>query len=118
LEYFAANEPDVNGFLILGLVELQATEAAPLIERAFAARSVDLMVMGDWEDVQVELGLLSVEAVEQRHAKRLLETPFPALTGQITLPPHSSKERRQHEVAHRKARSQMAKQSRKKNRKR
>jgi hypothetical protein len=31
-------------------------EAAPLIERAFAAKRIDLSVMGDWEDAQVELG--------------------------------------------------------------
>jgi hypothetical protein len=43
LEQFTGNEPGINAFLIVALVELQATEAAPLMERAFAARCVDLM---------------------------------------------------------------------------
>ena len=32
-------------------------KSAPVIERAFAAGCVDISVRGDWEDVQVELGL-------------------------------------------------------------
>jgi hypothetical protein len=31
--------------------------ATALIERAFAAKRVDEFIMGDWEDVQIELGL-------------------------------------------------------------
>ncbi len=118
LERFEENEPDVNAFLILGLVDMQATEAAPLIERAFAAKCVDPMVMGDWKDVQFELGLLSAEEVEQQRAKRDAMTLPLAPLGQITLPQPSSEERRRHESSHKKAKSKMAKQSRKKNRKR
>ncbi len=117
LERFAENEPEVNGFLILGLVELHAIEAAPLIERAFAARRVDLMVMGDWEDVQVKLGLLLPEEAEQRRPKKLLETPFRS-TPRDDASTASAKESHQREAGHRKAKSKMAKQSRKKNRKR
>lgn len=58
LERFEMLEPEVNGFLILYLVDLEAVEAAPIMERAFEAGCVDPMVMGDWEDVQIELGLL------------------------------------------------------------
>ena len=47
LERFAENEPEVNGFLVLGLVELRATEAVSLIERAFAARRV--RTRASWE---------------------------------------------------------------------
>ena len=117
LERFAENEPEVNGFLILGLVELHAAEAAPLIERAFAARRVDFMVMGDWEDVQVKLGLLLPEEAEQRRPKKLLETPFRS-TPHDDASTASAKESHQREAGHRKAKSKMAKQSRKKNRKR
>jgi hypothetical protein len=46
----------LNGFLVADLVELRAVEAAPLIERAFAAGAVDTMVMGDWDKVVAELG--------------------------------------------------------------
>lgn len=58
LEQFAENGEDLNGFLISGLLDLNATEAAPVMEQAFAADVVDLSVQGDWEEVQIELGLL------------------------------------------------------------
>lgn len=121
LELFAENEPDVNGFLIMGLTDLHAIEAAPLIERAFAADSVDLFVMGDWDDVQVELGLLSAEELEQRRSSRSLpETPFPSSTQKVMLSQAVSRESSKREMTHRKAKnkSKMAKQSRKKNRRR
>lgn len=49
----------VNGFLISDLIDLQAVEAAPLMQAAFEADAVDESIAGDWEDVQVEMGLLS-----------------------------------------------------------
>jgi hypothetical protein len=107
----------VNSFLVLGLVELQATEAAPLMERAFRARKVDPMIMGDWEDVQVELGLPSAEAIEQR-IERLQGTPLPSAAQERTAVQLTAEERRHHEAAHKKARNKLAKASRKKNRKR
>ena len=118
LEWFTENEPEVNGFLVLGLVELHATEAASLIERAFAARRVDLMVMGDWVDAQVLLGLLPAEEAGQRRSKKLPETPFPTTAREVIPAPVSSRESRQHVAVHKKAKGKMAKQSRKKNRKR
>lgn len=51
--------PDLNAFLIDNLIELGAVEAAPVMEAAFAAGRVTLWVNGDWEDVQVDLGLLT-----------------------------------------------------------
>lgn len=48
----------LNAFLVSGLIDLQETEAAPLMEAAFAGNAVDLDVNGDWEDAQVDLGLL------------------------------------------------------------
>jgi hypothetical protein len=118
LEQFAINEPEVNGFLVLALVKLQATEAAPLMEWAFAAKRVDPNVMGDWEDVQVELGLKTAAEVEQSRSNRLPETPFPSRAREMPSPQVSSRERHQREAAQRKAKGKLAKQSRKKNRKR
>jgi len=66
LEQFADNDPTLNGLLIAHLLDLKAIEAVPVMQRAFEVGSVDLTVAGDWEDVQVELGL---------KAKR--ETPRP-----------------------------------------
>ena len=59
LECFEENDEGFNAFLIHYLARLKAVEAAPLVERAFAAKEVDLSVMGDWEDYQVEAGMLA-----------------------------------------------------------
>jgi hypothetical protein len=58
LETYDSNAPGLNGSLINNLVYLNAIEAAPWIERAFDANAVDLSIMGDWEEVQIALGLL------------------------------------------------------------
>jgi len=58
LEQFAELDPTLNSFIISYLLDLKAVEAAPIVERAFAAGCVDLSIQGDWEDAQVELGLL------------------------------------------------------------
>jgi hypothetical protein len=124
LERFEENELDINAFLILGFMEMRASEAAPLIERVFAARCVDSKAWGDWKGVQFALGLLSaeeveeVEELEQRRAKRDAISLSLAPLVQITLPLPSSEERRRHEASHKKAKGKMMKQSRKKNRKR
>jgi HEAT repeat protein len=57
LNNFAENDPDTNAFLVGELVDLQADEAAPVIEQAFAADCVPTYLLGDWDEVQVALGL-------------------------------------------------------------
>ncbi|MDB6125740.1 MAG: lyase HEAT-like repeat protein [Pedosphaera sp.] len=57
LERFHDNSPTLNGLLVASLLDLKAVEAAPVIQRAFATEQVDESVVGDWEDVQIELGL-------------------------------------------------------------
>lgn len=57
LELFAANEPEYNAILIGELIKLEAVESALLIEKAFAARKVDTMIVRNWDNVQVSLGL-------------------------------------------------------------
>jgi hypothetical protein len=57
LENFADNDEGLNAFLIGDLIKLEAVEAAPLMQRAFEADAVDESVYGDWEEVQVDLGL-------------------------------------------------------------
>jgi hypothetical protein len=64
LERFGDQDPALNAFLIDALIDLQAVEAAPVIERAFAADGVDESVAGDWDDVQVRLGLKEPDGVE------------------------------------------------------
>lgn len=59
LEWWEGQSDGLNGFLVHSLVELGAVEAAPLMEAAFAGDGVDVTIRGDWEDVQVDLGLLA-----------------------------------------------------------
>ncbi|HEU4559398.1 MAG TPA: hypothetical protein VFS20_16185 [Longimicrobium sp.] len=58
LEDFAHQSRDLNAILVANLTELRAAEAAAVMETAFAADAVELSVIGDWEDVQVLVGLL------------------------------------------------------------
>lgn len=79
LKRFEHQDATLNGFLISALIDWQAVEAAPLMQRAFAAGHVDVSVAGDWEEVQVEMGLLE---------KRTTPMPgfFPALPASGTPP--------------------------------
>jgi len=57
LERFTENDPLFNGFLISYLVDLKAVESLPIIREAFEEECVDYTVMGDLEEVEIELGL-------------------------------------------------------------
>jgi hypothetical protein len=58
LEDWPRQSPRLNAYLVMGLVDLGATDAAPLMEQVYAAGAVDVDLAGDWEDAQVDLGLL------------------------------------------------------------
>lgn len=58
LEHFAENDTGLNTHLISALIDLGAVESAPVMEQAFKADVVELEVHGDWEEVQIALGLL------------------------------------------------------------
>ncbi|HEX6037996.1 hypothetical protein [Longimicrobium sp.] len=51
-------DPESNAWVVAALLDLHATEAPPGMQAAFEAGKVDESVCGDWEDAQVELGLL------------------------------------------------------------
>ena len=57
LERFRRHDPSLNAFLVSGLIDLQAREAAPIIKAAHAEGCVDTMVNGDWGAVRELLGL-------------------------------------------------------------
>lgn len=80
LERFQDHDKAINANLIAGLLELHAVESAPVIERAFAAGCVDNSVSGDWQDVQIELGLA--------HERT---TPAPNYMAQVLGPELSAK---------------------------
>ncbi|TDQ48413.1 plasmid pRiA4b ORF-3 family protein [Permianibacter aggregans] len=59
LQAFTDNDPVYNAMLIISLVRLKAVEQASLMAAAFDANRVDWSLLGDWEEVQIELGLLA-----------------------------------------------------------
>ena len=81
-----------------------------MMEQAFAANSVELFVAGDWEDVQVELGLLPARKTRPKmldwlgvgHRKSALRPPArpQAPSPQVTpADPNSRQARRMAERA-------------------
>ena len=89
LEKYADNDRSLNAFLVGALLDLSIVEAVPLMERAFAAGSVDVSVNGDWEEVQISLGLKSHRDTPRPH---FLAQEYGDLTSQAASP----KPRRQH----------------------
>ena len=81
------------------------------MERAYAADRVDISIRGDWEDIQVELGL-----------KAARETPRPPLFPMLAVPELDESQRTENagKVAakKKKARRKQVRASRKRNRKR
>ncbi len=51
------NDPTLNGFVVANLVALQASEVIDCIRQAFALERVDPFVVGDLEEVEMQLGL-------------------------------------------------------------
>jgi len=68
LSRFGQTDETVNGFIVHGLLELKATEAAEVIERAHAADRVDLSVCGNWDCVRKELGVPGLGLVPEELA--------------------------------------------------
>ena len=58
LKNYKKNTEDFNAFLISSLTDLKAVESNALIKRAFDANAVELSMMGDYEEYQIEVGLL------------------------------------------------------------
>ncbi len=57
LKTAALNEPDLNGLVIGDLLDLNAVEAWPAIEQAFATDNVETFIAGDADAVKWKLGL-------------------------------------------------------------
>ena len=111
---FATGDPEWNGFLIGELGELKATEALPLIEQAFEADRVDTFLI-DWEDVQIDFGLKTPEELGRMPLPvPLAPTAAPGAPRVRSGPAPGARPN----AAREKSKRQMAKASRKKNRKR
>jgi hypothetical protein len=129
LESFDEEDPEVNAFLISDLGELKAVETLPLIERAFNADAVDESII-DLDDVLIDFGLKEREPWPEP-----VLAPVSPLKQMISSTMHHSHNEDEHEhtisdsvtavarvrISHKSGASQknknkMAKQSRKKNR--
>jgi hypothetical protein len=58
LHRHASNPIELNTILVGTLLDLEAAEAAATIQAVYASDRLDTYVTGDWEDAQVDLGLL------------------------------------------------------------
>jgi hypothetical protein len=118
LEQFEENDPSVNGWLISELIDLAAVESAATMERAFAADCVDPTIAGDWEDVQVGLGLKTARETP-RPRFHFVDTA-PDYSDDFTMNPQEAAQRRRKAKRRAKARARrkQQKQSRPRHRKR
>lgn len=121
LQPYKNNDSLVNAYLISALAELKAETSLSLIEAAFDAKLVDLSYIGR-DYIQYKFGLISEEEYNERIK---LDNPFiralfgeQALsTGQIQASTMLSEKPKQHkDKAKVKAKRKIAKESRKKNR--
>jgi hypothetical protein len=108
LERAEENDPSFNGFLVAALLDLEAAEVAPVMERAFTADAVDESIAGGWQEVAWELGLSDRPPTRVRPPD-----PFPWLGPPGDVAPPRSRTAK----AKAKARRKQAKASRKRNRK-
>ena len=67
----ATQASSLNGFLASALIDLQATEALPVIRCVYVDKQIDESIIGDWEDVEIEFGLR-----EERDTPRRPLLPF------------------------------------------
>jgi hypothetical protein len=72
---YAVNDPQINGFWVADLLDLNAVESYQVIKKIYEAGCIDPMICGDLEDVEIELGLL-----KQRKSPRPL-TPLQRAIG-------------------------------------
>jgi hypothetical protein len=98
------NEPDVNGFWIADLLDLNAVESYPVIKKAFEDDKVDPRIAGDLEEVEIEFGLRKERSTPspykglfspdtQQKLEQLLTAPPVGTKG---LPVGKSKSRKRH----------------------
>lgn len=105
---------EVNAWLISSLLDLRATDAAPLIQAAFAADAVAEDIAGDWEEAQVDLGLIEARTTPRpQYVHAFTHEPDPDFAPAVRGGQPSTKA-----AAKAKNRRKAEKQSRKRNRKR
>lgn len=66
LERAAANDPELNGWVVSALVRLKAGETGAVIEKVIADGRADTRVCGSWESVAYDLGLSKTPPASRR----------------------------------------------------
>jgi hypothetical protein len=116
LEQYQTNSTTLNASLIWHLAELKIVSAAPLMEEAFKAEKVDYSYAGDWEEIQLELGLLEERLTPKPHFFNLENS---RIMRAIEAEARRAERANQRKHAQkRKSKRKQSKQSRKRNRKR
>lgn len=119
MEKWERNSDDVNAFLVDALTEMQVVEAAPLMEQAFAAGRVDVLLRGDWEDVQADLGLIEARRERGGGPRRSIRAMHEALDDDYRDPaPGPVPRPSSHDAKAKKHKRKQQKESRKRNRRR
>ena len=120
LRLFAEQERTVNAFLVNALCDLKAVESVAVIEQAFDADTVDLSVLGDWEEAQILLGLLEERVTPAPNFFELEFGPLPSFSRpRIGKPaPHKANKKKKGKRKRTKASRKRTKASRKRNRRR
>ena len=67
LERYQTNLPYVNASLIYDLASLKATESDSLVKQVFDADKVDLSLNGDYENYQLDVGLIEERRTPERN---------------------------------------------------
>jgi len=82
LKRHSKNSKGLNSFLVSALIELDGLEATPVIDRAFAAGSVDPGLKPHWDNLQAEIGLFDFPPAPQptqtQFVPRILDKPVPS----------------------------------------
>lgn len=109
LEEYNQNDTELNAFLVDNLIELEAVEAAELIERAFADHAVDFFVNGDWGEVKRRLEVEGMGLAPERDIRN--HNPMSIFMNTSTSSNNNAAKNKS------KSKRKKAKKSRKKNRK-
>jgi hypothetical protein len=112
LRRYEDNGTELNAFLISYLMDLSASECLPIMREAFEADAVNLDIVGDLEDVEIELGVRT----ERTNPKPAFPGLFPAGEESVGFAQEQDDTARKLK-AKVKAKRKMEKQSRKKSRK-
>lgn len=112
-----AERYSLNGLVVCYLEDLQAVEAAEVIERAFAAGVVDETICGDWPVIRDELGASELGLVPERPKPERAFEPLRFIDQPSSVEyPNRARQRRKNKKA--KAKRKQQEKARKRNRRR